>query len=156
MEQNHIGQAEQLFLSSVIPAAEKRQATWSRVNCIGCCVLHREHSSLAQQPTREDDSADGQNGSRSATTPNGPTGMGTAEKLPKGCKQGRRHASRTVRFTRSKNAVFKRAEKPNPRPRAFESCLCLQPHHRRDAHQHAPPFPVPCPGATRCRTALLC
>src|SRR2546430_7100851 len=30
--------------TTLFRSAEKRQATWSRVNSIGCCVLHRERS----------------------------------------------------------------------------------------------------------------
>src|SRR5437870_2156899 len=44
-----------------------------------------------------------------------------------------------VSGARSIQAVFHRPEKPNPRPRGFESGLCPKAHHVRDPHQLAPP-----------------
>jgi hypothetical protein len=46
---------------------------------------------------------------------------------------------RTVSGARSIKAVFSRPEKPIPRPRGREICLCSQAHHVRDASQLTPP-----------------
>ena len=53
-----------------------------------------------------------QNGSRLASTPDGPAEVETAEKWPRYGEQGLPRASRMVRVTRSRKAVFSRPERP--------------------------------------------
>jgi hypothetical protein len=57
---------------------------------------------------------------------------------PRCDEQGLPRAFRTVRFTRSIQAVFSRPERPSPRPRKLESGLCSQAHDMGDAYQLAP------------------
>ncbi len=82
---------------------------------------------------------DAQNDSKLATTRGGPRGVATAVLWPRYVVLTLPRASRTVRFTRSRKAVFSRPERPSPRPRNFEICLCPEAHHRRDSHQFATP-----------------
>ena len=72
------------------------------------CPLVREAAGVLCAARREDE----QNDSKLATTPDGPADAKAAEKWPRFDGPARLPAFRTVKFTRSIKAVFKRPEKP--------------------------------------------
>jgi hypothetical protein len=106
------------------------------------CHLARAAAGALPAALRED----GQIDSRPATTPVGQAGMEPAEPSPTCGVRALPRACRTVRFTRSIQAVLSRPEKPNPCKAALRAGSVPASLQVRDPYQLAPKVSISSPG----------